>query len=82
MMLAVDHCANRDDLHIPVDEVVDGLVITFINFKLASASLYLRSSRLYSLRLAAPRPTMSRVMVSNEIMAAVVLDVISSCNEV
>lgn len=38
------------------------------NLRDASASLYRRSSRLYSLRSAAPRPTISRVMVSQEII--------------
>ena len=43
-------------------------VSVVINFRLASASLYLRSSRLYSLRWAAADPTISRVIVSKENM--------------
>ena len=55
--------------YIPVD-LVEPLVTSVISFNLASAPSYIRSRRLYSLRSAAARPTISRVIVSKEIMAA------------
>lgn len=52
------------------DAVDEAFVTTVVNLRDASASLYRRSSRRTSLRSAAPRPTISRVTASQEIMAA------------